>query len=194
MRLTPSWVAYSEKVFRKAQAADDALIRRGPSTGSIAFEPKRGPAPTSKPKPHYSKGDTTAASARIAEIRRVEKLIEGPAYLGLKVERELIASIEEQAARFRPRFKAIIEGILATPFQPARRGECPAPPMPIAGPVELTDGDLRGLAVSPAAVAIVALCGCRWPIGEPTADDFRFCNKKRAQHFYCEAHARKAKK
>ncbi|HTK78816.1 MAG TPA: GcrA family cell cycle regulator [Rhizomicrobium sp.] len=34
---------------------------------------------------------------------------------------------------------------------------------------------------------------CRWPIGDPSADEFHFCGRKpKAGSPYCEAHARKA--
>lgn len=157
-----------------------------PSRGSISFDAKRGPAPHQHtPKPIYRKGDTTAASARIAQLREEERL-------GLKVDPSLIIPIEEFARK--PRFQAIVEGILAMPMLGARPGERPHPPRLIAALIEPKDSDVRALAMSPAAMAIVAVCGCRWPFGEPSDEDFHFCNKKRAVHFYCEAHARKSKK
>jgi GcrA cell cycle regulator len=34
---------------------------------------------------------------------------------------------------------------------------------------------------------------CRWPIGEPSEEEFHFCGRKQKEGFpYCEAHARKA--
>jgi len=34
---------------------------------------------------------------------------------------------------------------------------------------------------------------CRWPIGDPSADEFHFCGRSpKAGSPYCEAHARKA--
>jgi len=133
------------------------------------------------------RGDTTRASARIAEIRETESL-------GLKVPRQLITPIEEYLAWSKPRFAAIVEGFLERPFQPATPGERPDTRRPIAGLIEPKDRDGWSQAISPAALAVVALCGCRWPIGEPDRADFHFCNKKRAAHFYCEAHERKSRK
>jgi hypothetical protein len=157
-----------------------------PSQGSISFDAARGPAPHQRtPKPIYRKNDTTAASARIAEIRETERL-------ALKVARELITPIEEQVARFKPRFLALVEGISAQPAHPALAAPRPTERVPIAALIEPKDRDVCALAMSPAVAAIVAVCGCRWPIGEPTDETFHFCNKKRAVHFYCEAHAKKA--
>ena len=177
MTITGSWIAYSEKMFRKAQAAEDELIARGPTI----------PAP----KPHYAKGDTTAATNRLAQLRLAESQKEK---LGLKVARELITPLEEQAARFRPRFQAAVESILARPFQPALPGERPNSRPPAIALIEPNDWRLAQMAISPAAAAVMAVCGCRWPVGEPEDAGFHFCNKKRTAHFYCEAHARKSRK
>jgi len=36
-------------------------------------------------------------------------------------------------------------------------------------------------------------CNCRWPIGDPQAADFHFCNQKKVAGLpYCEFHARRA--
>lgn len=36
-------------------------------------------------------------------------------------------------------------------------------------------------------------CNCRWPIGDPQAADFHFCNQKKVTGLpYCEFHARRA--
>jgi hypothetical protein len=137
------------------------------------------------PKPHYQKNDTTAASARIAEIRWTERL-------SLKVDPSLIIPIEEFAPR--PRFQAVVEGILARPANPARPGTRPIVPMPVIALIEPKDSHLRAMAISSAVAAVVAVCGCRWPIGELDSENFHFCNKKRAVHFYCEAHARESRK
>ena len=132
-------------------------------------------------------GDITRALARIAEIRETARL-------ALKVPRQLISPFEEHSAWSKPRFRAIVEGMDARPFQPAAPGTRPNARMPIAGLIEAKDKGVWSLAISPAALAVVALCGCRWPIGEPNAEDFHFCNKKRAARFYCEAHERKSRK
>lgn len=143
------------------------------------------------PKPHYAKGDTTAATNRIAQIRFTEAQ---KRILALKVDRELITPIEEQLARLKPRFRAVIEGVLAKPSQPATPGDRPATRVPIPALVKVEDRFLHTLATTPAAMAIVALCGCRWPIGDPSSNVFHFCNRKRAAHFYCEAHERESRK
>jgi len=132
-------------------------------------------------------GDTTRASERIAEIRETERL-------ALKVPRQLISPIEEHSAWSKPRFRALVDGFEVRPFQPALPGPRPNGRLPIAALVEAKDRDVWSLAISPAALAVVSLCGCRWPIGEPNAEDFHFCNKKRAAHFYCEDHERKSRK
>jgi len=133
-------------------------------------------------------GDTTRASVRIAEIRETERL-------ALKVPRQLISPVEEYSAWSRPRVRTIVDGMEARPFQPAMPGARPNGRMPIAALVKAEGRDVWSLAISPAALAIVALCGCRWPIGEPNAEDFHFCNKKRrVAHFYCEDHERKSRK
>jgi len=132
-------------------------------------------------------GDTTRASARIAEIRETERL-------ALKVPRQLISQVEEYSAWSKPRLMAIVNGMEARPSQPATPGTRPDDRRPVAGLMEANGRDVWSLAISPAALAVVALCGCRWPIGEPDAADFHFCNKKRAAHFYCEDHERKSRK
>ena len=68
-------------------------------------------------KPRYTKGDTTAASARIAEIRRKE---------ALPVPRELIDAPEDVGARWRSKYPdehVPVGGVL--PYQPAARAELP---------------------------------------------------------------------
>ena len=131
-------------------------------------------------------GDTTRAAARLAEIREQE-------HLALKVDQRLIDPIEEQLARYRPRFKAIVDGILARPYEPARPGERPVERLPIAV-VVAPRNDPGFAACSPTAIAVALVCGCRWPIGHPNTVNFHFCNKKRAVHFYCEEHERKSRK
>jgi len=132
-------------------------------------------------------GDTTRASARIAEIRETE-------HLALKVPRQLISPVEEYSAWVSPRFRTIVDDMSARPFQPAAPGARPNGRMPIAGLIEANDRGVWSLAISPAALAVVALCGCRWPIGNPSDENFHFCNKKRAAHFYCDDHERKSRK
>ncbi|HWA04894.1 MAG TPA: GcrA family cell cycle regulator [Rhizomicrobium sp.] len=62
------------------------------------------------------------------------------------------------------------------------------PPAPIVeeDPLILDDG-------SHATVLTINDRMCRWPIGDPSADEFHFCGRKpKAGSPYCEAHARKA--
>src|ERR1700730_5957410 len=40
------------------------------------------------------------------------------------------------------------------------------------------------------AAAVSNLHGCRYPIGDPHAPDFLFCNKKRRVGSYCAEHAK----
>lgn len=157
-----------------------------PYQGSIAFEAKRGPSPRHPaPKPVYRKGDTTAALTRLVDLRRKERL-------ALKVDKSLIVPLEEFVSRWHSR--ATVEGILSSPDQPALSGDKPQVRPEIEAVVEPEERDVLALAMSPAVTAIVALCGCRWPIGEPSDEAFHFCNKKRAAHFYCEAHETESKK
>lgn len=136
---------------------------------------------------HGEHRNTNRASARIAEIRETERL-------GLKVPRQLISPIEELSAWSTPRSRTIVDGIFARPLQPALPGERPALRPPTIPLIEPNGRGVTQLAISPAAAAVMAVCGCRWPIGEPEDASFHFCNKKRAVHFYCEAHARKSRK
>ncbi|MBM3489966.1 MAG: GcrA cell cycle regulator [Alphaproteobacteria bacterium] len=64
------------------------------------------------------------------------------------------------------------------PVRPARLPDSSPPPQP----------------VSPGATILALTTStCRWPLGDPTSPDFRFCgaNAKPGQP-YCEAHARMA--
>lgn len=43
------------------------------------------------------------------------------------------------------------------------------------------------------SLATLTECTCRWPIGDPQDDDFRFCGKQKVPGLpYCEFHARRA--
>lgn len=62
------------------------------------------------------------------------------------------------------------------------------PPAPVVeeDPVTLSDG-------SHATVLTINDRMCRWPIGDPSADEFHFCGRSpKSGSPYCEAHARKA--
>ena len=80
--------------------------------------------PILEPKPNYEKNDTSAASERIAELRRKE---------ALPVPRELITSPEELESRWKPPMaRAVCEGLDAKPSQPAVRGWQPKWQRPMA--------------------------------------------------------------
>lgn len=62
----------------------------------------------------------------------------------------------------------------------------PEPPVVEEDPLILDDG-------SHATVLTINDRMCRWPIGDPSADEFHFCGRKpKTGSPYCEAHARKA--
>ena len=62
----------------------------------------------------------------------------------------------------------------------------PEPPVIEEEPLKLDDGTFVGvLAINDRM--------CRWPIGDPSGDEFHFCGRKpKSGSPYCEAHARKA--
>jgi len=62
------------------------------------------------------------------------------------------------------------------------------PPAPIVeeDPLKLDDGSF-------ATVLTISNTMCRWPIGDPSDNEFHFCGlKPKSGSPYCEAHARKA--
>src|ERR1017187_1128290 len=89
--------------------------------------------PVLEPMQRYDRGDTSAATARIAELRKEElkgdtKAAQQRAFMrsyrnSLPVPRELITSPEALASRWKPAaFRAACEGIDAAPTQPAASG------------------------------------------------------------------------
>ncbi len=67
-----------------------------------------------------------------------------------------------------------------------RAHHVPEPPPVEEDPVVLEDG-------SHATVLTINDRMCRWPIGDPSENEFHFCGRKpKAGSPYCEAHARKA--
>lgn len=36
------------------------------------------------------------------------------------------------------------------------------------------------------------VCHCRWPVGDPTSEDFRFCGRPMVRGAYCAGHAARA--
>jgi GcrA cell cycle regulator len=62
----------------------------------------------------------------------------------------------------------------------------PEPPIVEEDPIVLEDGSF-------ATVLTINDRMCRWPIGDPSENEFHFCGRKpKAGSPYCEAHARKA--
>ena len=66
------------------------------------------------------------------------------------------------------------------------RAQSPAQPVVEEDPVILDDGSF-------ATVLTINDRMCRWPIGDPSENEFHFCGRKPKNGSpYCEAHARKA--
>ena len=66
------------------------------------------------------------------------------------------------------------------------RAREPEPPVVEEEPIKLEDGSFVG-------VLTINDRMCRWPIGDPSGDEFHFCGRNPKQGSpYCEAHARKA--
>ena len=66
------------------------------------------------------------------------------------------------------------------------RPHTPPPPVVEEDPVIMDDGSF-------ATVLTINDRMCRWPIGDPSGEEFHFCGRKpKSGSPYCEAHARKA--
>ena len=64
---------------------------------------------------------------------------------------------------------------------PVRRCE-PSPPVPVMRPERVeTPGS--------ATVLTLGSSMCKWPIGDPSSDDFTFCGGRATQGVYCATHA-----
>lgn len=50
----------------------------------------------------------------------------------------------------------------------------------------------RGELAPTATIFNLTAHACRWPIGNPSADDFGFCGRPKARGSYCDAHAKRA--
>jgi GcrA cell cycle regulator len=77
---------------------------------------------------------------------------------------------------------------LRLPMAPrsASRTHVPEPPIVEEDPIVLDDGSF-------ATVLTINDRMCRWPIGDPSENEFHFCGRKpKSGSPYCEAHARKA--
>ncbi len=75
------------------------------------------------------------------------------------------------------------------PARAAPRPSPSAPPAPVEAPVEpavLPSGDY-------ATVLTLRDSMCKWPIGDPSSSNFRFCGRKTGESStYCDAHANMA--
>jgi len=164
-------------------------------------------------KPKYRRYDTTAALARLSEIRRRE---------AIPVPAELITPIDEFLARQPKREKIHVPVTVGDPehwrsalggweqigtVDPSGleklRGRVPnyeAKERPhrtferknfgddVAPVVRPEAADARFTAASPTAIAVLGVSGCRFPIGEPGAAGFRFCGAARLGRSYCADH------
>ena len=66
------------------------------------------------------------------------------------------------------------------------RAHAPEPPVVEEDPIVLADGNF-------ATVLTINNAMCRWPIGDPSENEFHFCGRSpKSGSPYCEAHARKA--
>ncbi|HEX3653578.1 MAG TPA: GcrA family cell cycle regulator [Rhizomicrobium sp.] len=66
------------------------------------------------------------------------------------------------------------------------RAREPEPPAVEEEPIQLEDGSYVG-------VLTINDRMCRWPIGDPSAEEFHFCGRRpKSGSPYCEGHARKA--
>lgn len=96
-----------------------------------------------------------------------------------KVHRLGLAGRASPSRSERPRLP-MAPKVHAKPFPP------PAAPAVEEAPLDLGDG-------RHATTETVTDRMCRWPIGDPSADDFHFCgHAPKSGSPYCEAHARKA--
>ncbi|MEO0618900.1 MAG: GcrA family cell cycle regulator [Pseudomonadota bacterium] len=95
----------------------------------------------------------------------------------------------------RPRKRTARVG--AKPGRPLRFGAPRAPFQPGATPPSEQSFELEGELEIPMEerkyITTLTESCCRWPIGDPTSDDFHFCGKQKTSGLpYCEFHARRA--
>ncbi|MCI0598729.1 MAG: hypothetical protein L0Y60_04280 [Beijerinckiaceae bacterium] len=119
------------------------------------------------PKPRYQKGDTTAARARLAELRAKEAL-------GLRVPVPIGEPSPSRPA-------------VSGRKDPSDEGELVAE-LPV---VQLGQEVRYPASVSSTAIAVANVSGCRFPLGDPGAANFSFCNAKATHGAYCECHRNK---
>ncbi len=142
------------------------------------------------PKPRYPKGDTTAARARLAELRAKEAL-------NLRVPAELIVPADALAARYWAKNGSWRVPVpigepgpsrpaISSRTAPSDGGEQAAvAALPVAPPGQKMK---YPASVSTTAIAVASVSGCRFPLGDPGADNFSFCNAKATHGAYCECH------
>ena len=98
----------------------------------------------------------------------------------------------------------------AAPSQPARATFRPARPRPAAQPTQAPSAPRRIEAVQPrvaaapsvpapmpdlpgtATVMTLGAHMCKWPIGDPSSNEFSFCGRRSSEGVYCVEHARVA--
>ncbi|MDP3656190.1 MAG: GcrA family cell cycle regulator, partial [Brevundimonas sp.] len=98
----------------------------------------------------------------------------------------------------------------AAPSQPARATFRPSRPRPAAQPTQAPSAPRRIEAVQPRAVAAPSVPApmpdlpgtatvmtlgahmCKWPIGDPSSNEFSFCGRRSSEGVYCVEHARVA--
>ena len=98
----------------------------------------------------------------------------------------------------------------AAPSQPARATFRPSRPRPAAQPTQTPSAPRRIEAVQPRAAAVPSVAStmpdlpgtatvmtlgahmCKWPIGDPSSNEFSFCGRRASESVYCVEHARVA--
>ena len=97
----------------------------------------------------------------------------------------------------------------AAPSQPARATFRPTRPRPAAQPTQAPSAPRRIEAVQPrpaaaqvpapmpdlpgtATVMTLGAHMCKWPIGDPSSNEFSFCGRRSSEGVYCVEHARVA--
>lgn len=83
--------------------------------------------------------------------------------------------------------------------RPARQAAAPAAPRRIAPPpmaaaTPAPQPPVRYVEEAPGAATVLTLGAhmCKWPIGDPSSDDFTFCGRRASEGPYCVEHARVA--
>jgi GcrA cell cycle regulator len=81
--------------------------------------------------------------------------------------------------------------------RPARQAAAPAAPRriappPLAAAAPPPQPPVRYVEEAPGAATVLTLGAhmCKWPIGDPSSDDFTFCGRRASEGPYCVEHAR----